>query len=57
MFELVRVESPYFVAGAEYCGDRCVRAAPIIRYFLRMPRSRARAYARRKRWKWLVIDS
>ena len=57
MSDLVRVTAPYFCAGAEYQGQRCVRAAPIIKYFVNMSRGRARMYVKGKGWKWQEIPN
>jgi hypothetical protein len=47
---LLRIEAPYFVAGAECLDGRVVRAAPIVKYMIGWLMVDASAYATRKGW-------
>lgn len=54
---LLRIEAPHFVAGAIYAQDdagrwRCVLAAPIVAYLMRLSPFEARTYLERKGWKY-----
>lgn len=49
---LVRVEAPHFVAGLVIGGDeRCVRAAPILKWALHKRADELREFFRKKGWK------
>jgi len=57
--KLLRIESPYFVAGAEWTrtaeGWRCTRAAPIIGWMVGKDAKEVRRYLERKRWRWAWV--
>lgn len=48
---LVRVVAPHFVAGFVMDGDRCVEAAPILRWAIGKTDKELRAYFAAKGWK------
>lgn len=52
---LARVVAPHFVAGLLLDGDRCVEAAPILRWEVGKDRAWLRAYFRRKGWEARII--
>ena len=54
---LVRVVAPHFVAGLVVEGDRCVDAAPILRWAIGRDRDGLRAYFARKGWRASVVSS
>lgn len=54
--ELVRVVAPHFVAGFEFDGQRCTRAAPIIAYFTGRSDAWIRNYCASKKWRASVIE-
>lgn len=57
MSELVRVVAPHFVAGLIVDGDRCVEAAPILRWAVGKRRAELRAYFKRRRWSARIIGA
>jgi hypothetical protein len=54
---LVRVVAPHFVAGLIVEGDRCVRAAPILRWAVGKRAAELRAAFARKGWRASVVPS
>jgi hypothetical protein len=54
--ELVRVEAPKFTAGLIMRGDRCVYAAPILRWACGMRREALRASLARKKFKATIVE-
>jgi hypothetical protein len=52
----VRVEGPKFTAALIMRGDRCVYAAPILRWACGMRREALRASLARKRFKATIIE-
>jgi hypothetical protein len=52
---LLRVTADHFVAGAEWQGKRCVRAAPILQWMVGKDPQRVRAWliSRGYTWEWL----
>jgi hypothetical protein len=54
--ELVRVVAPYFVAGLIMRGDRCVHAAPILRWAVGMGRDALRQSFARKRFSAMLVN-
>lgn len=52
---LLRITTPYFVAGAVWEGGRCVRAAPIIKWLIGMAPAEAKAQLVRRgyQWEWM----
>lgn len=58
---LLRVTAPHFVAGAVYekrGGEwKCIAAAPIIAYLLKLDAMSAGDYLTRKRWtfEWITL--
>jgi hypothetical protein len=55
-FELVRVQAPHFCAALILKGDRCIKAAPILRWCVNMRRQQLQTSFARKGWKASVID-
>jgi hypothetical protein len=53
---LVRVEAPRFTAGLIIRGDRCIYAAPILRWACGMRRDALRASLARKKFKATIIE-
>lgn len=49
---LVRVVAPHFVAGLMMHRDRCVQAAPILRWAERKPWYQIKQYLERRRWEY-----
>lgn len=54
---LARVEAPHFVAGFVVAEGRCIKAAPIIRYFVGKPSDWIRDYCRQKKWKAITVPA
>ena len=56
MKRLLRVEAPYFIAGAIWDGRNCIKAAPIIGWMVGKEPEYVRNYLIRKNWKyeWLT---
>ena len=46
----VRVEAPHFVAGLKIENERCVEAAPILRWAIGKPAGELRIYFQFRRW-------
>lgn len=55
-FELIRVEAPQWVAGLILADDRCVRAAPILRWTVNLRRQQIKDSFERKGWKATVVS-
>lgn len=53
---IVRVVAPHFVAGLEMAGDRCVVAAPILRWCEGKTREQLRAYFARRGWTATIVS-
>ena len=55
---LIRIESPYFVAGAtvddNYC--YCQKAAPIIKYMKGWHMTGIINYCKKKKWKYTITQ-
>jgi len=52
---LVRVVAPHFVAGLEITDNRCVMAAPILRWALGMQADEIRHVIRTRRWRATIV--
>lgn len=53
---LVRVVAPHFVAGLDMVGDKCVEAAPILKWAKGKTADELRAYFKQKGWRASIID-
>lgn len=52
---LLRVTAPHFVAGAIWCGGRCVKAAPILGWMHGKDASGVKEFMQRMGWEWQWI--
>lgn len=48
---LIRIVSPYFVAGVVLGSKRVIRAAPILKYMKGWTKDQVLSYAKKKGWK------
>jgi hypothetical protein len=53
---LVRVVAPHVVAGLVMDGERCARAAPILKWAIGKRREELRRYFASKGWKASVVQ-
>jgi hypothetical protein len=49
---MIRIESPYFVAGVIVQGDKVIRAAPIVKYMFGWTATKVVEYCKKKGWKY-----
>jgi hypothetical protein len=52
---LVRVVSPWFVAGLIVRDDRCIRAAPILRHFIGLDAAAIRRIVAKDGWRASIV--
>lgn len=53
---LVAVDAPYFYAGLIFDGDKCVRAAPILKWAVGKHRNYLSHYFKQKGWKAAIVQ-
>lgn len=54
---LIRVEAPHFVAAIVLVGNRCVEAAPILKWAVLKREAQLVEYFNRKGWKFEEVTS